>query len=515
MATPKETLFTNIKVLKLFYLSNRRYVINKILKSYVGFLNRNKIGDDKKMKKVFTIITALVFMLCFIPELKTEAVTFQPPFEVNSESAVLYNMDTDSILYSKNADKQQAPAQLTQIMTAIICLENCDDLERVVACPESVFTEFGEYRERYPDIFIPIAELEINEEASIKTLLYAMMLASSTEAAGTIAYHIGNGSSKGFVDMMNKKAQELGCTSTTFTNAHGLYDPKQLTTANDMAKILKYAFTVEFFEEIATASSYEMPVSNMHSEPWTITHTNLMTIESSDYYYQYARGIKTGYGDETGRALATKATQNGNNNIVILLNAPIDDENGDTWYSHIEDAENILEWSFENFSYKPLLTTEQEAQEVKVEYSAGQGFVILKPEEGFRILWDNTVSTSLIETKTEVLENIKAPIYEGDILGKVKLLYAGEVIFETNLLASENVEKSQTKYWFDVCKGFFTSKWFKLAILFGVILSAVYIIYYAYQYRNMMIARKRAEAMRNQARRRPTQNTSQQIRRKK
>ncbi len=444
------------------------------------------------MKRFFAVFTAFVFMLCFVPELKAQAITFKPPFEINSESAVLYNMDTDSVLYAKNADKQQAPAQLAQIMTAIICLENCDNLERVVACPESVFTEFGEYRNLYPDIFIPIAEFEVNEEATMRTLLYAMMLASSTEAAGTIAYHIGNGSTKGFVDMMNKKAQELGCTSTKFTNAHGLYDPEQLTTANDMLKILKYALTVEHFEEIATASSYQIPASNIHSEPWTITHTNLMTIEDSDYYYSYARGIKTGYGDETGRALATKAAQNGNNNIVILLNAPIDDENGESWYSHIEDAENILEWSFNNFSYKPLLTTEQETQEVKVIHSAGKGFVILKPQEGYKILWDNTVSTSLIETKTEVLEDIKAPVYEGDILGKVQLLYSGEVIFETNLLASEDIEKSQSKYWFDVFKGFFKSKWFGLAILFGVILSAIYIVYYGYQYRNMMIARKHA-----------------------
>lgn len=458
------------------------------------------------MKKFFAVFTVLLIMFNFIPSVKTEAVSFTPPFEVNSESAILYNMDTDAVIYAKNPDKQEAPSQLVQIMTSVICLENCNDLETVVACPASVFTEFAEYRDRYPNIFIPVADLEADEDVSMKSLLYAMLLASSTEAAGTIAYHTGNGSSKVFVEMMNAKAQELGCTNTNFTNPHGLYDPEQLTTASDMLKIIKYALSLDEFEKIATASSYEMPASNVHSETRTITHTNLMTISDSEYYYSYAKGIKTGYGDETGRALATKASKDGNNHILILLNAPIDDSNGDTWYSHIEDAKNLLEWSFNNLSYKSLLTTEQETQEAKVLYSADNGYVILKPQEGFKILWDNTASTSLIESRTTVYEDIKAPVKEGDVLGNIQLVYSGNVIFETNLIASKDVELSKSKYWLSVVNGFFKSKWFGLAILFAVILSAIYISYYIYQYRNMMKARRKALTSRPQQRRRAPQN---------
>ncbi len=457
------------------------------------------------MKRFFAVCTVFVLMLSFMPSVHTEAVSFTPPFEVNSESAVLYNIDTDTVIYSKNADKQQAPAQLAQIMTAIVCIENCNDLETVVSCPDSVFTEFAEYREKYPSIFIPVADLEADEDVSMKSLLYAMLLASSTEAAGTIAYHIGNGSSKVFVEMMNAKAAELGCTDTVFTNPHGLYDPQQLTTANDMLKIVKYALSLDQFEKIATSPSYQMPATNIHSEPWTVTHTNLMTIQDSEYYCSYARGIKTGYGDETGRALVTKASQNGNNHILVLLNAPIDDANGNSWYSHIEDAKNLLDWAFANLSYKSVLTTEQEAQEAKVLWSAGDGFVILKPQEGYKILWDNTASTSLIETKTTVFDDIKAPVAEGDVLGKIQLVYSGNVIFETNLVASKSVELSKSKYWASMFTGFFKSKWFGLSILFALILSAIYVSYYVYQYRNMLNARRKALASRPQNRR-PPQN---------
>ncbi len=452
------------------------------------------------MKRFFAVFMVILIIAGFTPEIKAEAVDFTPPFEVNSESALLYNIDTNEIIYTKNADVKQAPAQLVQIMTAIICLENCQNLETVVACPESAFNEFSVYREQYPDIFIPVADLEVNEEVSMKTLLYAMLLASSTEAAGTIAYHIGNGSTKGFIEMMNEKAQELGCNDTVFTNAHGLYDPEQVTTANDMLKIVKYALSLDHFEEIATAQSYEMPASNIHSESWTITHTNLMTLEDSEYYRSYAKGLKTGYGSETGRAMAVKASQNGISHILILLNAPIDDADGNNWYSHIEDAQNLLDWSFNNLSYKSLLTTEQEAQEAKVQYSAGDGYVILKPEKEYKILWDNTSSTSLIEQRTIVNEDIKAPVKEGDVLGTIQLVYMDEVIFETNLLASQSVEMSKTKYWLAVVQGFFKSKWFGLAILFAIILSAVYVSYYAYQYRNMMVARRKALASKPQKR---------------
>ena len=169
------------------------------------------------MKKFLAVFAVIMLVINFIPDIQADAVSFTPPFEVNSESAVLYNIDTDTILYAKNSQKLQAPAQLTQIMTAVVCLENCHDLETVVACPASVFDDFASYRDTYPDIFIPVANLEPDEEASMKTLLYAMMLASSTEAAGTIAYHIGNGSTKGFVEMMNAKAKALGCENTVFT----------------------------------------------------------------------------------------------------------------------------------------------------------------------------------------------------------------------------------------------------------------------------------------------------------
>lgn len=461
------------------------------------------------MKKIFAVFMVLLITAGFVPQVRAEAVSFTPPFEVNSESAVLFNIDTGQVIYSKNADTQQAPAQLAQIMTAIVCLENCPNLDTVVTCPESVFNEFAEYRDKYPDIFIPVADLEIDEEVSMKTLLYAMMLASSTEAAGTIAYHIGNGSVKGFIEMMNEKAKELGCTNTVFTNAHGLYDPAQITTANDMLKITRYALSLDQFEDIATAQSYEMPASNKHSEPWTITHTNLMTQEDSEYYQSYAKGIKTGYGSETGRAMAVKASQNGISHILILLNAPIDDANGNSWYSHIEDAANLLDWSYNNLSYKALLTTEQEAQEAKVEYSAGDGFVILKPAQEYKILWDNTSSTSLIEQKTIVNEDIKAPIKQGDVLGKIQLIYSGEVLFETDLLASQDIEMSKSKYWISVSKGFFKSKWFGLAILFALILSSVYVSYYIYQYRNMKLARKRAAMAAKAQRRRVPANMQQ------
>ncbi|MGN0605399.1 MAG: D-alanyl-D-alanine carboxypeptidase [Oscillospiraceae bacterium] len=461
------------------------------------------------MKKFLAVFTVIMLMLNLIPCVEADAVSFTPPFEVNSESAVLYNLDTDTILYAKNSQKQQAPAQLAQIMTAVVCLENCNDLETVVACPASVFDDFASYRETYPDIFIPVANLDIDEEVTMKTLLYAMMLASSTEAAGTIAYHIGNGSTKVFVGMMNDKAKELGCENTVFTNPHGLYDPAQLTTAEDMVKIIKYALTLDEFEKISTATSYEMPASNKHTEPWEITHTNLMTIPDSDYYYQSAHGIKTGYGDETGRALATKASQDGTNHILVLLNAPIDDQNGNTWFSHIEDAKNIFDWAFKNLSYKSIITTEEESQEAKVMYSADDAFVILKPYQGYKVLWDNTVSVSLIEKRTEVFDNVTAPVTEGDVLGKLSLVYNGETIFQTDLIASKNVELSKSKYWASVAGGFFKSKWFMLSLLFGFMLSVIYIAYYIYQYNNMMAARKKALAAKNrnaQQKKRPPSN---------
>jgi len=165
-------------------------------------------------------------------------------------------MATGIVVYTKNPDERMHPASLTKIMTAIIALENCTDLENSVAtAPTYVFDELYLKNASHADI-------RHGEQMRMIDLLYAMMLRSACEAAGIIADYISGGEPQKFIQMMNDKAKELGCTGTNFVNAHGLHDDDQYTTASDMQKIFAHAMKNETFAAIASSWSYELPATN-------------------------------------------------------------------------------------------------------------------------------------------------------------------------------------------------------------------------------------------------------------
>ena len=143
---------------------------------------------------------------------KAEAITFTPNFTISSEAAVMINLDKDVTVYEKNPNKKMYPASLTKIMTALIVLDNVEDLDNTVyEAPLVVFDEL--YGQGASSVGI-----ERGEEVTVTDLMYSLLLKSACESAGILAYHVGGESISNFVDMMNEKAKEIGCTGTHFVN---------------------------------------------------------------------------------------------------------------------------------------------------------------------------------------------------------------------------------------------------------------------------------------------------------
>lgn len=295
------------------------------------------------MKKIVSVLSAMLTLayLCFTASVG--AVEFTPPFDVNAKSVYFINLDTKSVIYEKNADLEQMPASLVNIMTAVIVLENCKDPDNItITADKKLYEEFEEYE--YQDD-LRYGEIWDGDELTVTDYLYAMMLTSSCEASNILAYYFGNQNISAFVEMMNAKAKEIGAEHTVFANPHGLYDSKQVTTAKDMSLITQYALTVPGFEEIATAEEYEVhPKSYVtaHEDPWTWTHSNIIMSAASDFYVYGVKGIKTGNLQLSGRNIVTMGTYDGIKYLLVLLNAPFYDENGNSKYYHIIDACNFM-----------------------------------------------------------------------------------------------------------------------------------------------------------------------------
>ncbi len=437
--------------------------------------------------KFFAFLSALALVFPFVKPSGAEALNFSLKDTIHSESAIIINLDSDTVIHEKNADTKQMPGPLVNIMTAVVCIEECPDLKAEVTMDEAVWESLYN-TEHYDDL--RFANIYDGDVLTYTDLLYAMMLTSSVEASQTIAYNIGGESVSAFVEKMNAKAVEIGLTSTNFTNPTGMYDPNQYTTARDMAVLTEYAMTIPNFDTISSTYTYSPSVPNLENHPdrdeWVWYHSNtMMDKDSDDYYYAGARGVKTGNLEIGGRSLVTLASKDGHNYLVVVMKSQLNDENGDVVFYHLEDAIYLLDWAFNHFSYQTILADTTEIRELPVALADGNdGYVLARPKEEVTMLWYDDIDVSLIsrDNITWYKEDLQAPVKKGELLGEVTLEYSGEPLATVQLVAVSDVKRSWSKYNLYAVKMFPKSNWFRKAIVISCVLCAIYILICIYSY---------------------------------
>lgn len=436
-------------------------------------------------KKIFAALSAAAIVIPFMGAANASAVNFTTKTTLQSESAILINLDCDTVIHEKNADIKQMPGPLVNIMTAVVCIEECPDLNQEVTIDESVFSDL--YVTDYPDD-LRFAEIEDGDVLTYTDLLYAMMLTSSIEASQTIAYNIGGESVSAFVQKMNDKAAELGLKDTNFTNPTGMYDPGQYTTARDMAELTKYALKTAHFDTICSTYSYTPSVPNLERHPdresWVWFHSNIMMDADGDYYFAGARGVKTANLEMSGRNIVAFASKDGNNYLAVCLKSPLNNAEGENTFYHLTDAITLFNWAFSHFSYQTVLPDTAELGEIPVDLAEGNNYVLARPREEVNLLWYDEVDTSLI-SRDKITWNktiLQAPVKKGDLLGTVTLEYSGEELATVDLIAVSDVNRSVSKYNLYAAKMFPKSNWFKKAIIISLVLCAIYILVCIYAY---------------------------------
>lgn len=235
------------------------------------------------------------------------------PF-VSAEQAVVMDQISGRVLFTKNAHENRPVASITKVMTAIIALELGDLASTVTVSKRAAYMEGS-------SIY-----LQEKERIKLEDLLYGLMLRSGNDAAVAIAEHIA-GSVEGFTHLMNEKAMYLGMTDTTFQNPHGLDEKEHLSTAYDIALLMRYAMNNEIFQEISSSKSY---LSKNRDYKW-FNKNKLLT-----RLYEYCTGGKTGFTKKAGRTLVSTASKDNHSLIVVTLNAP------DDWNDHILLYENYF-----------------------------------------------------------------------------------------------------------------------------------------------------------------------------
>ena len=247
-----------------------------------------------------------------------------------SQSAILIDADTGETLFEKDAHARMYPASTTKVMTLLLALESDIALDDMVTIPREA--------QQIPEgsSVVPVIP---GEEMSWRDLLHGFMMKSGNDGANAIAVLV-SGNLDSFVELMNQRAQALGCTGTHFTNAHGYHDDEHFSTAADLAVIAREAMKNEAFRQIVATAKYTMAATTKRGEMEISTRNELVNPDSH-YYYPDCVGIKTGYHSKAGQCLVGAASRDGKLLISVVLNSDGKKET-QKWY----DTARLFEYGY-------------------------------------------------------------------------------------------------------------------------------------------------------------------------
>lgn len=329
---------------------------------------------------------------------------------VYGDSAIVMDMDSGAVLYGKKVDEQQYPASVTKLLTALVALENSEPDDEVYFSEDSVsFLEYG-------DASIGMTPGEI---LSMDDALYGMLLASANEVSYAIAESVGKlmgGGYDTFIQEMNERSAELGCTGSNWTNANGLHNDQHYTTAHDMALIGAAVYQFEEFRTVVQTLNYTIGATNLVGETRTFQQNHKMLWEGGYYFYEYCTGGKTGYTDQSRTTLVTMADNGDLQLVAVLLR-----DDGDVYV----DTRAMFDYAFANFSKMPL--KDQPKAEGVRSYEDENAYVVLPAGIDF----------SSLESEVAVTD-------EEEAVGKVTYYYQGQNVGSADVALTAEYVKEQT-----------------------------------------------------------------------
>lgn len=360
------------------------------------------------MRKV-KIIWILLLSIIFIEKIGA--------IDIYSNNGVLYNMNENKILFSKNSQEKVSIASLTKIMTAIVAIENIDDLNQEITISEQAFIGLDGYAK---------AGFKIGQTVTYEDLLYGLLLPSGAECANALALSI-SGNIEDFVKLMNEKAQELGLENTRFSNPIGMDDINNYSTVEEVAQILKYALKNEEFYKIFITKEYTT-TTGIKLEATIKERAQENQLDASKIL-----GSKTGFTDSAGYCLASIASINNVNYLLVTTNA-----NTNMPYQ-VLDAINVYNYYSENYSYKKILSYNQYLASIEIKRSKQKEYKIYSNNDKYLYL-SNEINVNDLTYEYDGIKTITKDIEKNEYLGKIDIKNKNEIIFTYDVYLEEDIK---------------------------------------------------------------------------
>ena len=402
----------------------------------------------------------LVCILLLLCCLTTQVFAVEPP-AMTAKAALLYEATTDTVLYAYNADEKMYPASTTKLMTAILAMEygNPEDILTVRQSAVDDIVSYGN------DLRNSVYFLT-GEQVPFLDMLDMLLVYSNNTAANIFAEYVA-GTIDSFVELMNTKAQELGCTNTHFVNTHGLHNEDHYTTASDLLKIAQYAMKNETILAAMQKTTIKTPVTNKHKTQTTLANTNLLV---STYKLNGLIGGKTGSTTAAGYCLVAACQEDDKVYYSVLLDA-------DTTALRFSETKALIKFGKESFSVQTMLSATEPICEAPVRLSSNADSVMLVPEHSISALLPNDFDPATVQLDYSYEKNITAPVSVGDVLGSVTVRYNDQDYGTIHLVAASKVERNTLLYVLDQVSGFFSGTVFKIILIVVLALVALFVIY--------------------------------------
>lgn len=356
---------------------------------------------------------------------------------VECKAALMYELNTETLVYGYNPDLKLYPASLTKVMTCLVALELCEDLNEVITVSDEIAKNI--------DPSGSGMRLKAGEELRMEDLFYGLMVKSANDAASVIADHLC-GSEEAFVRKMNQRAKEIGCEQTNFVNVHGLHDAEHYTTARDMAKIMLACLENEMFCTLYSETSHKVPATNKSEERLMYT-TNYLISEAvlQQYYDRRVIGGKTGFTTPAGRCLVSVSESNGMKMLCVVMGADIVyAEDGYTVLDHgnFEQTQSLMNFVYSKYMPAQVLSPNQALGQFDVQYGSADVQGMVKGTVDTVLPQGSNLSNIRYEYSLDQ-ETLTAPVKEGDSIGVVRVWYQTKCLAQQELYASATVEKDQ------------------------------------------------------------------------
>ncbi|MBO5475429.1 MAG: D-alanyl-D-alanine carboxypeptidase [Bacilli bacterium] len=335
----------------------------------------------------------------------------------HAKSSILIESSTGTIILENNSNEKASIASMTKMMTLLIIMEYLDNgkisLSDMVPISDNAASMGGSQ-----------VYLSPNSKMPLEVLLKSVSIASANDSAVALAEYVA-GSTEKFVELMNKRSEEIGLTNTHFMNVHGLDEENHYSTAYDMAMIARELVKHEKILEYS--SKYEDYVTHPDGTNTWIVNTNKLI-----NYYPGLDGLKTGFTNTAGYCI-TATAKRGNMRLISVV---MGEENNKV---RNQDTMELLNYGFSNYKMETILKKDDVVGSINIEFGSKKKVdLVLKSDcqDLVSILEENNYSYEIIKNK------IKAPVKKGDVVGKINLYSGNTKISEFDLTVKENVRKS-------------------------------------------------------------------------